>query len=523
MFFETYDRTGTACGVVKYFREQGLVFPCRILRGVNKGSLVWGKPSHSRTLQILHNPRYAGAFVFRGLVLAGHLGLQGRTSEVHLLKISIKPVGAVSYSPKPDDQRIAVLQRQVSTQWERVLDFFDQVAELAAGEGGFMVVMEVCGFNDWLVELLQEYGCREIVVVQPEVRAAHKTDRRDAGQLSQLLWLNRQRLLDGKRVHGLRRVLPPSREDAENRQLTAMRKRLGDLRTRTLNQLQRLLLRHNLQQECPVKRIQTKAARKWLQTLNLKEIDRMQLDLLVAQWDLQDRQIAELQQQIVHRQRDSAVAAIIATVPGMQAYSSLTVASRIGSIDNFPHPGSLANYWGLTPGCRNSGAVTARLGSITKQGSALVRFILGQVIFHVLRRDSAMRAWYLRIKKRRGAKIAKVAAMRRLATILWHMVKHRQPYHIGQMMKLGQTPAATMTPATPSGRDTVSGGCAPEVLEGMTGQENDHNRGSKKRPRSPQRPRPDGSFSRSGSGIPCRVAPQQRPTPFSRARTKIVT
>ena len=41
LFFETYDRTGTACGIVKYFREQGLVFPCRILRGANKGSLVW--------------------------------------------------------------------------------------------------------------------------------------------------------------------------------------------------------------------------------------------------------------------------------------------------------------------------------------------------------------------------------------------------------------------------------------------------------------------------------------------------
>jgi len=411
-----------------------------------------------------------------------------------------------------DENGDVVIQRQVSTQWERVLQFFDQVAELAEAQGGFMAIVEVCGFNDWLVELLQEYGCREIVLVQPEIRAAHKTDRRDAGQLSQLLWLNRQRLLEGKRVHGLRRVLPPSVEDAENRQLTAMRKRLGDLRTRTLNQLQRLLLKHNLQQECPVKRIQTKAAREWLQTLDLKEIDRMQLNLLVAQWNLQDRQIAELQQQIVCRQREDAVAAILATVPGMQAYSSLTVASRIGSIDNFPRPGSLANYWGLTPGCRNSGDVNARLGSITKQGSVLVRFILGQVILHVLRRDPAMKAWHLRIKKRRGAKIAKVAAMRRLATILWHMVKHQQPYRLGQMMKLGQAPVAAQE-NTP-GCNAVSRDSVPEVFQGITGQKNGQSSAGKKQPRSPKRPRPDGSFSRSDSGIPHRVAPQQSPTPF---------
>ena len=30
--------------------------------------------------------------------------------------------------------------------------------------------MEVCGFNDWLLKLLAEYGCRETVLVQPEKR-----------------------------------------------------------------------------------------------------------------------------------------------------------------------------------------------------------------------------------------------------------------------------------------------------------------------------------------------------------------
>jgi transposase len=118
-------------------------------------------------------------------------------------------------------------------------------------------------------------------------------------------------------------------------------------------------------------------------------------------------------------------------VPGCGAYSSLALASRIGSIERFPRPSSLANYWGLTPGCRNSGEATDRLGSITKQGSATARFILGQLVLHVLRRDGAMRAWYGRIKKRRGSKIARVAVMRRLATILWHMVTNHEPYLAG--------------------------------------------------------------------------------------------
>ena len=91
-------------------------------------------------------------------------------------------------------------------------------------------------------------------------------------------------------------------------------------------------------------------------------------------------------------------------MPGGSAFSSLTLASRIGHIKRFATPASLANYWGLVPGCRNSGEATDRLGSITKQGSAIARFILGQMALHVLRKDLAMRVWYARIKKRRGAR-----------------------------------------------------------------------------------------------------------------------
>jgi transposase len=409
-----------------------------------------------------------------------------------------------------------VLKRQVSTSWEKVMQFFDHLAELAAVQDGFTAIMEICGFNDWLVEMLHEYGCRKIVLVQPENRDIHKTDRRDANQLSQLLWLNRQRLQEGKSIEGVRQVRPPSARDAENRQLTSMRKRLGDCRTRTLNQLHRLLLKHNLHQECPVKRIQTKAARMWLASLDFEKIDRLQLNLLTAQWELQDRQIAELQREIENRQRQDPVAAIIATVPGMQAYSSLTVASRIGVIENFPRPGSLANYWGLTPGCRNSGDVNQRLGSITKRGSVLVRFILGQVILHVLRKDPAMKAWFLRIKKRRGAKIARVAAIRRLATILWHMVKHQVPYRIGQMMDLGRTTTALET--SPAGNASIP---AP-VFGGITEQKNVGKPRQQKRPRPSKRPRSGGTFFRPDPGIPCRVAPQQSPTPLPRTESNVI-
>ncbi len=330
-----------------------------------------------------------------------------------------------------DEQGEIVLKRQVSTQWKRVRKFFKDVREQVAPQGGFLAIVEVCGFNDWLLKMLSEYDCREIVLIQPEKRSKKKTDRRDASHLGELLWINRHRLLAGQRVHGLRRVLPPTEEETQDRQLTALRNRLGQQHRRTIHKIQHLLLKHNLQQECPTKGQQTKKARKWMTQLPLGPIDRMELDLLLAQWDLWEQQLSEVEERIKQRQGEHPTASIVASMPGAGAYSSLALACRIGPIERFERPGSLANFFGLTPGCRNSGEATDRLGSITKQGSSLVRHLLGQMVLHVLRRDPYMRNWYRRIKKRRGSKIARVAVMRRLATILWHMLKYKQPYVIG--------------------------------------------------------------------------------------------
>lgn len=64
LIFDTFERTGSAMQTVRFFNEQKLLFPCRLITGPNKGELRWAPPHHSRVLQILHNPRYAGAFVY---------------------------------------------------------------------------------------------------------------------------------------------------------------------------------------------------------------------------------------------------------------------------------------------------------------------------------------------------------------------------------------------------------------------------------------------------------------------------
>ena len=63
-FFHVYQREGSALAVVKHFYKNGLSFPRRLRGGPNKGQLVWGPLCHTRAIQVLRNPRYAGAFVY---------------------------------------------------------------------------------------------------------------------------------------------------------------------------------------------------------------------------------------------------------------------------------------------------------------------------------------------------------------------------------------------------------------------------------------------------------------------------
>jgi hypothetical protein len=70
--------------------------------------------------------------------------------------------------------------------------------------------------------------------------------------------------------------------------------------------------------------------------------------------------------------------------------------------------------------------------------------MLAQVILHLLRRDYTVRAWYLRIKRRRGSKIARVAVMRRTAVIMWRMLSTGEPWRPG--IASSETSAATSDP-----------------------------------------------------------------------------
>jgi DNA invertase Pin-like site-specific DNA recombinase len=91
LLFATFRRTGSARATLKHFRDNKLQFPRRLRSDVRKGELIWADLGHSRILQTLHNPRYAGAFSF------------GRT------KMRIGPNGKAQYHQKNRADWIALI------------------------------------------------------------------------------------------------------------------------------------------------------------------------------------------------------------------------------------------------------------------------------------------------------------------------------------------------------------------------------------------------------------------------------
>jgi DNA invertase Pin-like site-specific DNA recombinase len=88
LVFDLFDELGSALAVVKHFDTHQLLFPTRFWGGIRDGELVWRSLRHARVLSMLHNPTYAGAYVYgrtktRTQSLPGEAPrIKGRTRQV---------------------------------------------------------------------------------------------------------------------------------------------------------------------------------------------------------------------------------------------------------------------------------------------------------------------------------------------------------------------------------------------------------------------------------------------------------
>jgi transposase len=328
----------------------------------------------------------------------------------------------------PGFQQIAFVDTETGELQERRLEHREEAEEfyrnLAAQGVSVRLGMEASGHARWFERLFSELRFELWIGDAAEIRTKRvrkqKTDRQDAQLILRLLLEDR-----------FPRVWVPSWENRDLRQLLWHRHRMVQARTRIMNQLQAVALNEGLR--CK-KKLWREAGREQLDSFKLAPwASRRRRDLL----ELLDRMnptIAELTQAIEQEVEKCPEAQRLQTHPGVGPLTALAYVLIIGRADRFQCGKQIASYLGLVPAEESSGE-RRRLGHISKQGNALLRFLLVEAAQVTVRSDQEWRSKYFHLAMRRGRKIAKVAMARRLAVRLYWMWRKRWDYE--QLTKFG--------------------------------------------------------------------------------------
>src|SRR5690242_435672 len=225
--------------------------------------------------------------------------------------------------------------------------------------------MESSGHSRWFERLLQELGFELWIGDPAEIQSKRvrkqKTDRQDAQLLLRLMMEDR-----------FPRIWIPDAANRDLRQLLWHRHRLVQMRTRVMNQLHVVALNEGLRRK---KALWRPAGRAELEAIMLAPwATRRRQDLL----DLLDQltpKIQQLTQALEEEVEKRAVARLLRTHPGVGPLTALAYELVIGTPERFHCGKQIASYVGLVPEEKSSGD-RRRLGHISKQGNALLRFLL---------------------------------------------------------------------------------------------------------------------------------------------------
>jgi transposase len=116
------------------------------------------------------------------------------------------------------------------------------------------------------------------------------------------------------------------------------------------------------------------------------------------------------------------------TIPGVDATVALSIVAAVGDFTRFRTPEKLVCYFGLNPRVRQSGGQPASHGRITKAGPAHARGMLVEAAWSASKAPGPLRAFYQRVRARRGMQIAVVATARKLAVLCWHLIVKGEDY-----------------------------------------------------------------------------------------------
>jgi transposase len=282
------------------------------------------------------------------------------------------------------------------------------------------VALESSGPALAIKRVIEPHVGRVVVANTRRVRAIAeakvKTDKVDARTLCELL-----------HAGFLPEVFSPDEWTRSLRRRLQRRSKLVRARTRAKNELHAVLSR-NLKGRPPMSDVFGKAGRAWLEALELAPDERETVQGALRQVDFLDAEVGLIERELAGQALSSEEIRRLMTVPGVSLISAATFVAVVGDVTRFATPKKLVSYVGLDPKVRQSGEAPARHGHISKQGSGEARHMLCEAAWVVVRTPGPLRAFYERVRARRGAQIALVATARKLCVLFWHLLTRESDY-----------------------------------------------------------------------------------------------
>jgi transposase len=275
-----------------------------------------------------------------------------------------------------------------------------------------VVVLEATYGWYWAVDALQAAGARVHLAHPLGVKGFAyrrvKNDVRDAADLADLLRMGR--LPEAW-------VAPPQVRD--RRELVRHRHKLVGLRTCVKAQVHAVLAKRGI--PVAVSDLFGVAGTAQLRTMPLPEPFRGRIDSQLRVIDAIDAEVDRFDKLIREAFRADPGYRVVQQVPGVGPVFAAVFSAELGDVTRFAGAPQVCSWAGLTPRHRESDTTVHR-GSITKQGSRLVRWAAVEAVQRAPK-TSPMRRSYERIVERRGGtgkNLAKVAAARRLLTLVYY-------------------------------------------------------------------------------------------------------
>lgn len=282
------------------------------------------------------------------------------------------------------------------------------------------VVIEATGNCMAVSRVLSPFVARVVIANPLQVKAiaqAHvKTDKIDAGTLASL-----------HAAGYLPEIWTPDAATERKRRLAARRYQVVRHRTRIKNEVHAILHAH-LILRCPHADLFSGVGRAWLLGQPVPDDERAAIARHVRELDRLADDLQGLDRDIAMASIDDNAVARLITITGINLIVAAGIVAAVGNIGRFSSSQKLVSYFGLNPRVRQSGLGAAHHGRISKSGRSHARAMLVEAAWAAAKAPGPLHAFFVRIRAKRGHRIAAVAVARKLTVLCWHLLTKDTDY-----------------------------------------------------------------------------------------------